>query len=457
MWENNIFVEETPNGPAPVAHVVYLGAGAIAQSAKTVTEDQPLTQPTAQDFLKQNPTLASCLQEAKDLKAETAIVTLPGNPENTIMVSKSLWPSSGDSSSTTISTTTRATPVSSAGGTPIKPMFTVSASASNQQQSEPTRSGTDTIDPDERRQLASEQIAEEVKNLSEAARVLSADFMAISSATHKRWHEMRHRRLQGVDTMRKKVQAALLEWKAQVSARQCLLQSAPSVGVYNSIVEDIRAETFELTSAIGSATEDYENSQETTAKDIEKMRVQFLNELQLMIESAISRFIDEASTGLYTQFGDSPEIVPHMANTAGVASNFRSITQCVTMMLTLMPEDIQHDLSIAELDMFSTVARIIPSLCPVPNKSGLPPVPDEELGDLVGKEAIAGGDQDKEKIVSSTSADVSSHSAKTRSRSNTPARSREGSQSRITPQVPFSVGQLFSAREQEYYTLQAGR
>ena len=110
MWENNIFVEETPNGPAPVAHVVYLGVGAIAQSAKTVTEDQPLTQPTAQDFLKQNPTLASCLQEAKDLKAETAIVALPGNPENTIMVSKSLWPSSGDSSSTTISTTTRATP-----------------------------------------------------------------------------------------------------------------------------------------------------------------------------------------------------------------------------------------------------------------------------------------------------------------------------------------------------------
>ena len=101
-----------------------------------------------------------------------------------------------------------------------------------------------------------------------------------------------------------------------------MLQSAPSVGVYNSIVEDIRTETFELTSAIGSATEDYENSRETMANDIEKMRVQFLNELQLMIESAISRFIDEASTGLYTQFGDSPEIVPHMANTAGVASNF---------------------------------------------------------------------------------------------------------------------------------------
>ena len=58
-------------------------------------------------------------------------------------------------------------------------------------------------------------------------------------------------------------------------------------------------ETFELTLAIGSATEEYEDSQKTMNTDIEKMRVQFLNELQLMIESAISRFIDDASSSLY--------------------------------------------------------------------------------------------------------------------------------------------------------------
>ena len=56
MWENHVFVEETPNGPAPVPHVVYLGAGAIAGSAKVVPDAPPTTQPTAQDLLKQNPT-----------------------------------------------------------------------------------------------------------------------------------------------------------------------------------------------------------------------------------------------------------------------------------------------------------------------------------------------------------------------------------------------------------------
>ena len=47
--------------------------------------------------------------------------------------------------------------------------------------------------------------------------------------------------------------------------------------------------------------------------------------------------------------------------------------------------------------MFSTLARILPSLCPIPGKSGLPPTPDEGLGDFVGSQAVAGSDQDKEK------------------------------------------------------------
>ena len=249
--------------------------------------------------------------------------------------------------------------------------------------------------------------------------------------------------------MRRKIQAAMLEWKTEVSARQCLLQSAPSVGIYNGIIEDIRAETFELTLAIGTATEEYEESHKTTGADIEKMRVRFLNELQLMIESAISRFIDDASTSLYAQFGDSPEVVPFMANTAGVASNFRSITQCVTMMLTLMPEDIQHELSVAELDMFSTLARVLPSLCPIPGKSGLPPAPDEGLGDLVSSQTVSGSDRDKEKVVTSTSADTASRPAGDRSRSSTPVHSREGSQppasKRMTPPTPFSIGLLLNS------------
>ena len=113
-----------------------------------------------------------------------------------------------------------------------------------------------------------------------------------------------------------------------------------------------------------------------------------------------------------------------------------------------MPEDIQYELSVAELDMFSTLARILPSLCPIPGKSGLPPAPDEGLGDFVGSQTVAGSDQDKEKVVTSTSADTASHPAGDRSRSNTPVRSREGSQPPIfkhmTPSIPFSIGSHLS-------------
>ena len=312
------------------------------------------------------------------------------------MVLKSEWPSSESSlSTTTTSTNTRTTPVSSASNTPQKSTVKASASTSTQQQSgsatEPS-ARADPLDSDEKHQWASALIAEEVKSLSEAARVLNADFVAISSATHTRWRQMRDRRLQEVTSMRKKIQAAMMDWKAQLSARQGLLQTAPSVSVYNGIIEDIRGETFELMSAIDAAKEEFGEGRKQTAEDIAKLRVQFLNELQTMIESAISRFINDASASLYTQFGESSNIVPFLASTAGVASNFRSVTQCVTMMLTLMPEDIQYDVSMAQLDLFSTLAQVLPSLCPMSTKSGLPPKPNEEVGDLVGSQAIAGGD-----------------------------------------------------------------
>ena len=146
MWENDVFVEETPNGPIPASQVVCLGAGAIAGSTKAAPDAPPTSQPTAQDLLQQNPTLASCLQEAKNAGDDSALIALPGN-KDTVLVSKALWPSSG--SSTTTSTVTRATPVSSAGGTPVKP--STSASGSNQQQSKPMGPApkTEPLDPDE--------------------------------------------------------------------------------------------------------------------------------------------------------------------------------------------------------------------------------------------------------------------------------------------------------------------
>ena len=52
--------------------------------------------------------------------------------------------------------------------------------------------------------------------------------------------------MEGVTTLRDKVQKALLEWKAEVSTRQTLLQSAMSVSIYNGIVEDIRVKTYDM-------------------------------------------------------------------------------------------------------------------------------------------------------------------------------------------------------------------
>ena len=54
------------------------------------------------------------------------------------------------------------------------------------------------VDPDERRQWIRQQISEDAKSPSEAARVLSTDFVQISSATHKRWRQMRDRQMEGV-------------------------------------------------------------------------------------------------------------------------------------------------------------------------------------------------------------------------------------------------------------------
>ena len=72
--------------------------------------------------------------------------------------------------------------------------------------------------------MASEHIADDAKTLSEAARVLSTDFVAnqLWLLTHT-GSEMRNRRLQGVNAMRRKIQAAMLEWKTQISAQSMLV------------------------------------------------------------------------------------------------------------------------------------------------------------------------------------------------------------------------------------------
>ena len=50
MWNNTVFVEETPNGPAPVSHKVHLGP-----TTNKAQNDTPASNLTTKDVLKQNP------------------------------------------------------------------------------------------------------------------------------------------------------------------------------------------------------------------------------------------------------------------------------------------------------------------------------------------------------------------------------------------------------------------
>ena len=54
----------------------------------------------------------------------------------------------------------------------------------------------------------------------------------------------------GIKTLWQQIQQALMDWKAEVSARQTLLLNAVSAPIYNSIVQDIQLKTFEMTRTI---------------------------------------------------------------------------------------------------------------------------------------------------------------------------------------------------------------
>ena len=95
-----------------------------------------------------------------------------------------------------------------------------------------------------------------------------------------------------------------------------------------------------------------------------------------------------------------------------------------------------------ELDLFTTLAHVIPSLCPLGTTTTLPRL-DQLQGDLVGAEEVPAPDivePDREKAVSSTSnegvARVSwALSTFSKSRSATPAFSHEASPSPTKAQV----------------------
>ena len=152
--------------------------------------------------------------------------------------------------------------------------------------------------------------------------------------------------------------------------------------------------------------------------------------------------MDEMAAAIYEHFGTSMEAVPFMASAAGIAANFHSITFALVLQSADLPLDIEMGLSEVELDLFTTLTRVIPLLCPLGTTTTLP-IPDQLQGDLVGAKAVPTPDNretDREKAVSSTSNEGATQvsrvpSSFSRSRSATPPFSHEASPSPTKVQV----------------------
>ena len=135
------------------------------------------------------------------------------------------------------------------------------------------------------------------------------------------------------------------------------------------------------------------------------MKKETLDKLETLSNLAIDQFMVEIAAAIYECFGTSMEAVPFMASAAGIAANFHSNTFALALQSADLPLDIEVGLSEVELDLLTTLAHIIPSLCPLGTTTTLPRL-DQLQGDLVGaKEVLApdNGKTDREKAVSSIS------------------------------------------------------
>ena len=148
------------------------------------------------------------------------------------------------------------------------------------------------------------------------------------------------------------------------------------------------------------------------------------------------------AAAIYEHFSTSMEAVPFLASTARIAANFHSITFALALQSADLPFGIEMGLSKVELDLFTTLAQVIPSLCPLSTTTMLPK-PDQLQGDLVGAEEVQAPESkeaDREKAVSFTSNEGTAQvsrvpSSFSRSRSATPAFSHEANPSPTKSQV----------------------
>ena len=253
---------------------------------------------------------------------------------------------------------------------------------------------------------------------------------------------MRECQLAGIWDLKAQVTQALLDWRVNLSSCQHLLGMVPSTSLYNSVVANLRTKTYEMANKVKQAEVTYMESKKGTLKALEKLKKETLDKLDTLSISAIDQFMDKMSTAFYEHFGTSMEAVPFMASAAGIAANFHLITFALALQSADLPLDIEVGLSEVEIDLFTTLAHVIPSLCPLGTTTTLPRL-DQLQGDLVGAEEVPAPDivePDREKAVSSTSnegvAQVSwAPSTFSKSRSATPAFSHEASPSPTKAQV----------------------
>ena len=253
---------------------------------------------------------------------------------------------------------------------------------------------------------------------------------------------MRECQLAGIRDLKAQVTRALSDWRIDLSSHQHLLGMVPSTSLYNSVVADLRTKTYEMANKVKQAEVAYAESKKGILKALEKLKKETLDKLETLSNSAIDWFMDKMATAVYEHFGTSMDAVPFMASAARIAANFHSVTFALALQSADLPLDIEVGLSEVELDLFTTLAHVIPSLCPLGTTTTLPR-PDQLQGDLVGAKKVLAPNNiepNREKAVSSTSnegvAQVSwVPSTFSKSRSATPAFFHEASPSPTKAQV----------------------
>ena len=88
----------------------------------------------------------------------------------------------------------------------------------------------------------------------------------------KQMKAMRECQLAGVHSLKAQVTQALSDWRVDLSSRQLLLGMVPSTSLYNSVVADLRTQTYEMANKVKQAEVAYTEGKKSTLKALEKMK-----------------------------------------------------------------------------------------------------------------------------------------------------------------------------------------